>query len=184
MRKASTKKRQFPPKLERLLLDADVNAYLGRYLESIGFDVLFAPKVTVNIRDDTAVLKWARRRRRILVCHDRFKDGQTRTKLFFEIFQNGGRVIRIGGGPQQSIQSSLGKILVQRRHWLDFFAEHEHGMVVVHEQGMRKLTREDLYRQLQGVLVDPVAALERPKKPRKYRPRKREVPPAQLGPIL
>ncbi len=171
-------------KLERLLLDADVNARLVPYLRSLGFDVLFAPQVDVNIHDDTEIVKWARMRRRYFVCHDRFKDGQTRVKLYFEVYKNGGRIIRIGGAPQQDLLSSLGKILVQRRHWLEFFKEHSDGMVVVHEQGMREFTRDDLYRRIEGVITDPTSALERPRKPRPRQRRLFKVPKEQLGPGL
>ncbi len=129
MRRRSTKRSSLP-KLERLLLDGDVNAYLERYLTAIGFDVVFATRVDVDIRDDTEVLKWARRHRRIMVCHDKFRDGQTRMKLYREVYDNGGRIIRIGGKPDQHPLTSLGKIVVHRQDWMDFFSENV-GMVLV-----------------------------------------------------
>ena len=67
-------------RLERILLNADVSAHLVPYLENVGFDVLFAPRVeNLDVQDDTTILKWARRRRRFFVCYDRFRDKQTST---------------------------------------------------------------------------------------------------------
>ena len=182
MNGASTSQgRRFPPKLERLLLDADVNAHVARYLEAVGLDVLFAPRVDVDIHDDTAIVKWARKHKRFLVCHDRFRDKQTRLKLYFEVYENGGRIIQIAGGPQQPVLMSLGKILVHRAVWLAFFKEHEDGLVVVHQTGMNRKPPDDLHTEIQRMVVDPFAALERPRRPRK---RRVKLPRAQQGTLF
>ena len=56
-----------PAKLERLLLDADVNVHLVGYLEAIGFDVEFAPRVKgLDIHHDAELVKWARSHNEIL----------------------------------------------------------------------------------------------------------------------
>lgn len=178
MRKRSIK-RSSPPKLERLLLDGDVNAYLERYLTAIGFDVVFATRVDVDIRDDTAILRWARSHRRIMVCHDRFRDGQTKMRLYSEIYNNGGRIIRIGGRPDQDPLTSLGKIIVHRQDWLEFFSDNA-GMVLVHMTGMRKMPRAHLLRQIQNVMFDPTDSLQRPRKPRQQVSR-RNPPPTEQG---
>ena len=178
MRRRSTTRSSLP-RLERLLLDGDVNAYLERYLTTIGFDVLFATGVDVDIQDDTAVLKWARRHRRIMVCHDKFRDGQTRLRLFREVHDNGGQIIRIGGKPDQNPLTSLGKIIVHRQDWLDFFADND-GMVIVHMTGMKRMPRGYLLRQIQNVMFDPTDALQQPRRPRKRVPR-RKSPPAGQG---
>ena len=182
MNEVSTRRRRrFPPKLDRILLDADVNARLLRYLESIGFDVLFAPNVDgVDIHDDSKIVKWARRHRRILVCHDRFKDKQTRIRVYLEVLQNGGKVIRIAGPPQQPLLTSLGKLVVHRDDWLQFFKEHEDGIVAVHMTGMHRRTRDDLAVKLQQLHVDPYEALERLRKRRAGTSRRRQPPAAQL----
>ncbi len=168
---ASTgRRRGFPPRLERLILDADVNALLVPYLKAVGFDVVFAPEITeVNIHDDTDIVKWARRHRRYLVCHDKFKDKQTRLKLYFEVFENGGQVIQINGGPQQDPTTSLGKILVNRENWLGFFHEYEDGIVRLSTHSVKTYPPDKLYREIQRLVVDPIRALERPRKPRKRR---------------
>ena len=184
-KRSNTKRRSTKPsslpRLERLLLDGDVNAYLERYLTAIGFDVVFATQVDVDIHDDTAILKWARRRRRIMVCHDKFRDGQTRIKLFQEVYTNGGRIIRIGGKPDQPPLTSLGKILVHRRDWLDFFSEND-GMVLVHMTGMKKMPREELLRQIQKVMFDPPTVIQRSR--RKPQLARRPKPPPDEQGIL
>ncbi len=162
-----------PAKLERLLLDADVNVHLVGYLGAIGFDVEFAPRVEgLDIHHDAELVKWARRHDRYYVCHDRFKDNQSRLKVYIEVYENGGRVIQIAPGPQQPVYSSLGKLLVHRAAWLAFFEEHEDGLVVVHGTGMRKKTPEDLHKDiLEIAVVNPIDALETSNRPRKRRVR-------------
>lgn len=179
---ASTGQQLRPPeRLERFIIDTDVNARLVGYLRAIGFDVVLASQVNVNIHDDVAILRWARGHHRFFVCHDKFKDGQTRIRMRVEVYNNGGQIIRIGGKPNQHPLTSLGKILAQRMHWLDFFQKNGDGMVVVHEQGMRSLTRDDLYRDVQRTMIDPTDALMRPRKTttRARRPPKRV--PEQLS---
>ena len=167
------------PSLDRLLLDGDVNAYLERYLTAIGFDVVFATRVDVDIHDDTAILKWARRRRRIMVCHDKFRDRQTRRELYQEVYANGGRIIRIGGPPDQHPLTSLGKILAHRQDWLKFFSEN-HGMVVVHRTGMKQMPQETLIRQYQKVMFDPPQIIRQSRR-KSQTARRPKPPPDQQG---
>ncbi len=170
------------PKLERLLLDADVSVYLEPLLRAIGFRPEFALRVGVNIRSDRDILRWARRHRYILVCHDKFKDKQARIELYPEIYHRGGRIIQIGGGPGQDPYTALGKVLVNRQKWIEFFNEHD-GIVTVHEQGMRKRDARELFTIVQRTMPladEPVRTL-RSRKPPRQQPRRRvkQVPPEQ-----
>ena len=167
------------PKLERLVLDTDVNAHLRGYLEAVGFDVLFALHVDVDIHDDTAIVIWARRHRRLFVTHDKFSDRQTRIKLHLEVYENGGQAIRIGGGPEQHPLTSLGKILVHRHKWVEFFKEND-GIALVHETGLKLMPREYLYHQIQSRMIDSSIAL-RSQRRRKRAPRAPREPPSEQG---
>ena len=169
------------PKLERLLLDTDVNVELEPLLEAVGFRTEFALRVEVDIRKDTAILRWARRHRRILVCHDKHKDRETQLELFPEIYRNGGKVIRIGGGPGQDIYTSPGKILLHRQKWLKWFQTND-GIVTVHES-MNKKDAHQLYQIVQGdmdLVERPVQTL-RHRKPvrRQTKPSGKKIPPEQ-----
>jgi len=136
------------PKLDRIVLDADVNILVRSYLEAVGFDVVLSIEEDVNVRSDVAVLQWARDRDRMLVCHDKHRDGHTRMRLFEEIHANGGRILRIGGRPDQRPITSTGMIMVHRQQWLSFFAEHESGIAIVHRTGCRFSTPGQLLRQI------------------------------------
>jgi hypothetical protein len=169
-------------KLERLLLDADVNIDLEPLLRAIGFRTEFALRVGVNIRNDTDILRWARRHRYIMVCHDKFKDRQTRMELYPEIYHRGGKIIQIGGGPSQDCYTSLGKLLLHRQKWLEFFREHD-GIVIVHEQGMHKRDANDLYTIVQRRMPlsdEPIKTLKS-RKPIQHHVKRRlkEPPPEQ-----
>ena len=136
------------PKLDRIVLDADVNILVRPYLEAVGFDVVLSIEEDVNVRSDVEVLQWARERERILVCHDKHRDGHTRMRLFEEIHANGGKILRIGGRPDQSPITSTGMIMVHRQHWLSFFSEHQSGIAIVHRTGCRFSTPDQLLRQI------------------------------------
>ena len=147
---------------------------------AVGFDVVFATRVDVDIHDDTEVLKWARRRRRIMVTHDRFEDGATKHKLYQEVYDNGGKIIQIARRRNQDPIMLLGKVLVHRRDWLAFFEENE-GMVLLHVDGMKRMPRNYLIRQIQHVLpIDPTPALTKRLQPqeRKSRP---QIHPTEQG---
>ena len=141
------------PKLERLLLDTDVNANIIRYLRAIRFDVLFAVKVKVDIRDDGAIVEWSRKHNRILVTHDKYKNRGHKIRVFQEIYEHGGHVIQIAGGPDQDVFTSLGKIIVNREEWVKFFNDND-GVAFLRKDGMKPMPRGYLIRQLQGTLGD------------------------------
>lgn len=136
------------PRLDRIVLDADVNILVKAYLEAVGFDVVLSIEEGINVRNDVAVLQWARDRDRVLVCHDKHRDGHTRMRLFEEIHANGGKILRIGGRPDQSPITSTGMIMVHRQQWLSFFAEHQSGIAIVHWTGCRFSTPGQLLRQI------------------------------------
>lgn len=162
------------PKLERLLLDADVNPELIPLLRAIGFHAEFASSLRVNIRNDTSLLRWARRNRYFLVCHDKFKDKQTRVELYPEIYHRGGRIIQIGGGPSQDPYKSLAKLLMHRQEWLEWFKENE-GIVIVKGHGVQKQDAHKLFTFVQREMpleVTPERTL-RHRKPSRQQVRRR-----------
>ena len=59
------------PELDRIFLDADVNILVRSYLEAVGFNIVLSTQENVNVRSDVDLLRWARERGRILVCHDK-----------------------------------------------------------------------------------------------------------------
>lgn len=167
------------PKLERLLLDADVNAELEPLLRAVGFRTQFALRVGVNIRSDRGILRWARKNGYILVCHDKFKDRQTRVELYPELYLRGGQIIQIGGGPSQDPYTALGKLLVYRNTWVDWF-KGNNGIVIVHSQGIKLRDAHQLYTIVQSKMpleTEPVHTLRQRKHPkRQVRKRPRQIP--------
>ena len=65
------------PRLERLVLDNDVNRQVQDYLKAVGFDVTLITQADVDVRDDVAILSWARSEGRFLLCHDKHRDRET-----------------------------------------------------------------------------------------------------------
>ena len=122
-------------KLERLLLDGDIDPELAPYLKAVGFGVRFAPRGSRLIRDDVKVLQLARKQGRILVCHDQHKDKETKLRLYPEIHKHGGKILQIGGDSSQKILTALGKILVWREQWVSWFKEND-GKATVYQGSM------------------------------------------------
>lgn len=156
---------QLLPRLDQIVLDADVNILVRSYLEAVGFDVVLSTEEDVDVRSDVAILQWARQRERILVCHDKHRDGHTRMRLFEELYANGGKILRIGGRPDQSPITSTGMIMVHRQQWLSFFEEHQSGIAIVHRTGCKFSAAGDLIRQVRrrnDADDNPISGLESP----------------------
>lgn len=174
------------PKLERLLLDCDINLELEPLLQAIGFRTESALRIGVNNRDDTEILKWARRHRCILVCHDRHRDRRTRIELYPEVYRNGGKIIEICGGPEQHPLTSLGKILAHREDWLAFFDDSS-GVVSLTKDGMKKKRARDLYVMVQRefkLQTDPEETLRERTRQRKGGKRKAKLSPSDQALLL
>ena len=169
------------PRLERLLLDTDVDVGIRPYLEAVGFRVQFALHVGVDVRSDTAILRWAREHGHILVCHDKHTDKTTRLELYPELYQHGGKIIRVSGNPSQSEITALGKILVHREKWSLWFADND-GEVIVTSQKIIYHDAHYLYTtHVQGALLtDPIETIRR-RHPSRQRPRepRPNQPPGQ-----
>jgi hypothetical protein len=141
--------------------------------------VQFALRVRVDVTNDTAILRWAREHDYILVCHDKHRDRKTRLELYPEICQNGGRIICVGGGPDQDPLVALGRILVHLDEWRDFFAQN-HGIVVVHKQGINRTPSHELYSKVQSLLdTDRVTGRKLIRPSRERRAKRRQEPSVQ-----
>ena len=132
------------PQLERVLLDEDTTPDLENILRLLGFRTEHARRVEDDLIDDVEVLRWARKHRRILVCHDQHDDQATKLAWNPEIGNRGGRVIEVSGGPEQDPQRAAGIILAHRPEWSALFAEHGAGVAKLRPSLVRFLTREQL----------------------------------------
>lgn len=141
-----------PPQLERMALDADVDPELGLLMSALGFDVADVRKAK-GLRNpkDKQVLIWARRYRRILVCHDRHRDRKTRLSLYPEIWERGGQIIELQGGSDQDPYEALAKLLRHRATWLAFFAKEGKGRIVLTGDRCKTETAFALMSKIQGV---------------------------------
>ncbi len=145
--------------------------------------MLFAGKVQVDYRNDIAIIKWARSHGRIVVTHDRYRDRATKIRACQEIYENGGQVIQVSRGQNQTPLTSLGKILAHREDWVKFFQEND-GMVLVHQTGMTPMPREYLIRQIQSQLDLPTLPYIAPKSPRTRKGGRKPKPISKNQPSL
>lgn len=171
-----------PPlhKLERLLLDGDIDPELADYLRAVGFEVRFAPRGSKLIRDDVKVLRLARKQGRILVCHDQHSDKETRLRLYPELFSRGGKILQIGGDSSQTVLTALGKVIVWRENWEPWFRGNDGKVVVYKDRWIPKsaLTLVNLTVSQQSYDIGQVPFSPK-RKPRKKTIRKRPIVPEQ-----
>ena len=153
------------PKLERLLLDTDLDVDIKPYLDAIGFQTRFALNIDADERSDVALLRWARENGYILVCHDKHRDKSTRLELFPELHSNGGRILRITGDSSQEVLTAVGKILVNREKWRSWFIDNN-GVVILKIDGVVYNSAEKLVRLVRRQQrVDDPAERIRQRKP-------------------
>lgn len=165
------------PRLERLLLDADLDVEIQPYLDAVGFKTQFALDVEASERDDVALLRWARENGHILVCHDKHKDRSTRLELYPELKTNGGHILRITGDSSQDVLTALGKVLVNREKWRAWFEDND-GEVILKMDGVIYRSAHELYRTVERHLegADPAQRI------RNRKPASRNKRPARIAP--
>ncbi len=133
------------PKLERFLVDSDIDPELVLLLRKIGSRSTHATYHDKIPNDDTKYLIWARSHGYILVCHDKHRDAKTRYSFYSEMYYRGGQVIRVGQ-PGQNVLRLLGVILAQRHAWQKHFS-NDSGEAVVHPSGCNFTKAEELLKR-------------------------------------
>lgn len=160
---------------ERFLLDCDVEVDVENLLATLGFKVEIAEASSVDIHDDVAILRHARKHRRILLCHDRHRDMATRWALYEEIALRGGQIICVSRGGRGHVQTPLevvGILLAHSSEWRRFFDEKRHGRVLLHRSGCGTRDQQQLMKEgpsMLGVDVPVVPGSARPQR-RRVRP--------------
>ena len=166
-----------------MLLDVDIDPRVEPLLRRIGFWARRADRVKVDIHDDVAILRWARRYGYILLSHDRHSDLPTRLEWHPEIALHGGQVIELRSDNRRNPYTTVGRLLASRVEWRAWFDEHVHGVVYVHKQGITTRTQQDFARMAPDILPPAEEGGRREdRRPAARRTRKMKVTPeAQLG---
>jgi hypothetical protein len=120
-------------------------------LRRLGFDLLafHEDRELSRLSDDVEILKWARSHQRVFLSVDLFR-GDTGKRMQDEIARRGGRVIKVGGGPEQPMTRFLGKVLIHQERWEPFLLGG-HGWVHIQsgDSGKCRMDRpEDLDRMV------------------------------------
>ena len=170
------------PSLEPpLLLDTDLSAEIQPYLEAVGFRTQFALHVDADERDDVDLVRWARENGFIYVCHDRFRDRDTKIRVYPELHQNGGKILRIAGDPSQDPLVAVGKVLVDYEKWQEWF-ENNDGIVIVRANNKPIYQyAHDLFARIERYLTDddPAQRLRHRRPSRQRGARQRPTTPGQ-----
>jgi hypothetical protein len=162
------------------LLDGDIDPELADYLRVVGFDVQLAPRENPIIQDDVEVLRFARRRRRILVCHDSHSDTSTRLRLYPELYHRGGKILHIGGDSSQHLLVALGKVLVNYEHWSEWLQSNDGRVSVFATKWVPTSADEFMARHIRHVYRTSEDLPLPPRQTRQSRRRSPGIPSEQL----
>lgn len=136
----------------------------------------WAKEAKVNYRSDRALVAFARRYHRILICHDKHeRPVEHKVQVCLEIYEHGGQVIQVAGSSGQEALTSLAKILIYRKQWLDFFNGNDGIVTVSDATHIKTIPRKDLLHTIQGMLSHPSIPMLppkiTPKTPRRRKPK-------------
>jgi len=114
----------------KFLTDAQARQAFAEMLKKLGHEVTTAAEQGLHKeKDDARLVAWARIHNHTFITFDHLR-GYSARDVAQEIKLNGGRVILIGGGPEQEPERALGKILYHWQTWSGYF-EQEDGLVQI-----------------------------------------------------
>ncbi len=114
----------------KFLTDANARQSFADMLRLLGHHVTTARDQGLHKeKEDARLVAWARTFNHVLITFDYLR-GESALQVAQEIKLNGGRVIRIGGGPEQEPERALGKLLFHWHDWQAYFAQ-EDGLVEI-----------------------------------------------------
>lgn len=109
----------------KFLTDAQVNFLIVQMLRAIGWVVETVYEHGLDReKDDARLVAWAREHGFVFLSFDEFR-GQTRVSVAEELRERGGRVITVGGGPDQPPERALGRLLFHYPEWFPFLQANE-----------------------------------------------------------
>lgn len=114
----------------KFLVDTQAKRQFWEALRAIGWDV--ATVYDHNLqreKDDARILHAATRLNRVMITFDYLR-GQQGVLIHQELRDNGGRLLRVSGGPEQSVERALGRLLFHHPDWAVWLNANE-GKVVV-----------------------------------------------------
>jgi hypothetical protein len=149
----------------------------------LGWDVETAQdaKLTGKI-DDVDWVIHAREHNRIGITFDELK-AQQGEKVSKELRLNGGRIIRIQGGPEQDKYRAVGKLLFHYSQWHPFLINNDGVSVISDTKLCRNYTPEEYHHKYHPIDAEQFTEYIRTWKQKPYRPRpqKEKPPPKEQG---
>ena len=168
----------------KFLADIQTSILFVRALRLLGWDIARAQDHNQDAKADESVLHVATSLNRVLITFDYFRP-PTRVRVATELRDYGGRVIRIGGGPDQATERAIGKLLFHHPDWHPWLEANE-GKVEIRDitQKLTLRSRSDIHAEIRHVDGDQFEPYldhkkELRKRPLNRKPRKRKIAPEQ-----
>jgi hypothetical protein len=171
----------------KVLTDAQTSSIFVDMLRGLGWDVETVHQHGLsNEKHDERLVAFARRRGCIFISFDKF-GAAVAVDVAKEIYEHGGKVIRIGGGPQQPPTRALGRLLFHMDEWQPFLEQND-GLVILSDlknpckKHARAEIRDIIRRSDQPLFDEYLRSLEerrnrpRPRRRRATRPGQSDLP--------
>lgn len=113
----------------KFLTDAQTRQKFVEMLRRLGHEVTTAKEQGLHREKDYRLVAWAHSLGHMFITFDALR-GQSGMEVAREIKTNGGRVIYIGGGPEQEPERALGRFLFHWPEWFPHLREHS-GLVEI-----------------------------------------------------
>lgn len=152
-------------------------------LRALGWtvDTVYEHPPLATEKDDSRILAWAHSHQMVMITFDSL-GGEAYLRVTRELQRNGGKLIQIGGGPNQPPMRAVGKLLYHHDKWYSFFNEHD-GRVNIHDlQRYKEIDRANLTSDIATLEDEQFEQYLEKKREERRRPRKtrqRRIPPEQ-----
>jgi hypothetical protein len=174
----------------KYLTDSQTSALFVALLLRLGWDVETVYQHGIDKEpEDYRVLGWARAQQRTLITFDQLR-GQPGIDVLRELRDRGGKLIQVGGGPQQAPERALGRLLFHYPDWHPWLEQRD-GRVQISDtkHNCRMFGRREpspRLRKTDDAQFDPYldARAEARKRPIKRIRRRVKVQPEQGGMML
>lgn len=162
----------------RLLTDANTSQRFVEILRKLGWDIQTAYEAGLAGKNvDVPYIIHARKEQRIFLTFDNLR-AEHGVQVAQELRHNGGKVIRVAGGPDQEDYRALGKLLFHYPEWHPFL-DAQSGVAVISDlKSCKRFTPQEYHHHYYKIDAEQFETYLKSRSERPYRPRKRRRRPS------
>jgi hypothetical protein len=172
----------------KFLTDSQTKFRVVEMLRGLEWDVATVYQFQLDqVDDDSIIVKEARALNRVLVSFD-YMVGTQKASVSRELREGGGRLIRIGGGPDQPAERSVGKLLFHYETWFPWLDENEGKVEIADLKQKCVLIPRDQIRvivqRVDAPQFDPYLDAKKDRRKKPVKKRRRKSPAKEQGSLV